>query len=101
MAKRYPTRELAHIEVYGRAESATVLMKNLSATGAYLEWEKSLLDFKVGDLIRMRIHLNSLNRSHSISAEIRWISENPEDQKGVGVQFIRSDEVISKLISRL
>ncbi len=101
MAKRYQTNETASIEVYGRAAGATVSVVNLSATGAYLEWDRPQVDFNVGDLIRMRIDLSQVGKNHVINAEVKWVSKGKDPVQGVGVHFIKSDEVIHKLMARI
>ena len=93
--ERYLTKEYASIEVYGRAESNIANLKNLSKSGAMIEWTTKGLELKKGDLIRMTVVLKALNRRHAVSAEVVWATGNRS-----GLQFIRDEEVIEKIMAR-
>ena len=92
VAKRFVTKELAHIEVYGKAGKVLTKMGNLSATGAFFEILSPNYNLKMGDLARVTVNLRSLNRVHVVDCEVVWA-------KGlsVGVQFLKREELQDKL----
>jgi len=94
-AQRYPTKEKASIEVYGRSGQAIVSVKDLSSTGACLEWQHESFEINQGDLIRMTVILRTLNRKHFVNAEVIW-----KQGKRSGVSFIPSNQVLDRLLER-
>jgi hypothetical protein len=94
-AIRYATRERASIEIYGRSGNFIAQLKNVSVTGACLEWAEEDIRLEKGDLVRMTVVLRALNRRHNINAEVVW-----RDGKATGLNFIRSNEVIEKMMER-
>lgn len=94
-AVRYQTKEKASLEIYGRSGNITGQLKNLSVTGACLEWSQEEVNLEKGDLVRMTVVLMSLNRRHDVNAEVVWV-----DGKTTGLNFIKSDEVLEKMMER-
>lgn len=94
-ATRYTTKEKASIEVYGRSGNFIADLKNLSVTGAMLEWNHSDVNLQKGDLVRMTVVLRALNRRHNLNAEVVWTEGNK-----TGVNFIKSSEVLDKIIDK-
>lgn len=94
-AKRFATHETAHIEIYGNIGILKVVVKNLSATGAFLEVSHGSFIPQKGDLLNMTIQLLSLRRTHNVSAEVVW-SQN----KGLGVCFINKEQVLERMMAK-
>lgn len=94
-AVRRPTKEIASVEVYGQRGQMIMSLKNMSASGACLEWKHTDVEVKAGDLIRMTVVLKSLNRKHYVNAEVVWTKGNRS-----GVSFIPSEKILEKLIER-
>lgn len=94
-ATRYTTKEKASVEVYGRSGNIIVQLRNLSVTGACLEWTQDDVSLNKGDLVRMTVVLKALNRRHNLNAEVVW-----RDGKKTGVNFIKSEEVLEKMIEK-
>jgi hypothetical protein len=94
-ATRYSTKEKASIEVYGRNGNFIADLKNLSVTGAMLEWNHSDVNLQKGDLVRMTVVLRALNRRHNLNAEVVWTEGNK-----TGVSFIKSSEVLDKMMDK-
>ncbi len=67
-AKRYKTKETAHIEVYGHIGVLVAQLKNLSQTGAFLEVSQGDYVPKKGDLLNLTVILSSLHRTHNLAA---------------------------------
>lgn len=95
VAQRYPTSEIAHIEIYGRMGKAVARMKNLSATGAFLELQNGGYVPRPGDLLRATVHLASVGRSRSVDAEVVW-----NDGLGFGVSFLKKPELLERMFQR-
>ncbi len=81
-ATRYMTREKASIEIYGRSGNLIAQVKNLSVTGACLEWSQEDVNLQKGDLVRLTVSLKALNRRHNINGEVMW-----RDGKQSGINF--------------
>lgn len=94
-ATRYPTKEKASIEIYGRNGNFIAELRNLSVTGALLEWSQSEVSVQKGDLVRMTVVLRALNRRHNLNAEVVWTEGNK-----TGVNFIKSSEVLEKMMEK-
>ncbi len=94
-ATRYMTREKASIEIYGRSGNLIAQVKNLSVTGACLEWSQEDVNLQKGDLVRLTVSLKALNRRHNINGEVMW-----RDGKQSGINFITSDDVLDKMMER-
>lgn len=96
VARRFVTQELAHIEVYGKNGRIMTKMSNLSMTGAFFEVISPNFSVKKGDIARVTVNLKSLNRTHMVDCEVVW-----SKGLGVGVQFLKRDELQEKLTSIL
>lgn len=94
-AERYLTREKAEVEVYGRSGQIVAHLRNLSKTGACLEWFENSTEVNKGDLIRMTVNLKNIGRSHQVNAEVVWREGNKS-----GVNFIKSEEVLDRLMAQ-
>lgn len=94
-ATRYMTREKASIEIYGKSGNLIAQLKNLSITGACLEWSQEDVSLQKGDLVRLTVNLKALNRRHNINGEVVW-----RDGKQSGINFITSDDVLDKMMEK-
>lgn len=94
-AQRYTTKERAAVEVYGRNGQIICSVRNLSASGACLEWQHDDVELRQGDLVRLTVVLRSLNRRHYVNAEVVW-----RDGKRSGVSFIPSNQVLDRLLEK-
>jgi hypothetical protein len=94
-AERYPTKEKAAIEIYGRTGALIATIKDLSKTGACLIWESTDTTLNKGDLLRLTVVLRALRREHRLNAEVVWI-----EGKRTGVQFLNSRELLDKMLIR-
>lgn len=94
-ADRYPTKEKASIEIYGRAGTTIAHLKNLSQTGACLHYEDPEFMLSEGDLIRLTVVLKSIGRKHRVNAEVVWKSGSES-----GIQFISQDQLLDKIVTK-
>lgn len=95
-SKRFNTKEMAQVEVYGRMGKVFCKMSNLSASGAFLEIINSNYMPRSGDLVRMTILLRQINKTHVIDAEIIW-----SRGLGLGINFLKKSDLVEKLSGRL
>ncbi|RYZ86017.1 MAG: PilZ domain-containing protein [Proteobacteria bacterium] len=93
--ERHLTSERAYVEIYGRMGTLIAELKNLSATGAFLEIVQGDYIPNKGDLIRVTVPLASLGRTHSVNAEIIW-----GKSLSVGICFLNRQETMTKMLSR-
>lgn len=94
-ATRYLTKEKASVEIYGRNGNLIAQLKNLSVTGACLEWAQEGVKLEKGDLVRLTVNLKALNRSHNLNGEVVW-----RNGKKSGINFISSDDLLDKMMER-
>lgn len=94
-AKRYPTKEVAQLEVYGHIGTLVANIRNLSASGAFLEVSEGDYVPKKGDLLSMTVRLSTLQREHNVSAEVVW-----SKGLGLGVCFINKGEVLERMMAK-
>lgn len=95
-SQRFTTNEYTSIEVYGKNAHLEATLKNLSATGAFLECtNQHAVTILPGDLICMTIHLSQIKKQHRVSAEVVWHNET-----GTGVTFLLPEELFEKFRER-
>ena len=94
-AQRYFTREKASVEIYGRSGNSIAFVRDVSVTGACLEWAQDQIELKEGDLDRLTIILKAVNRKHNLNGEVIW-----KQGKRSGINFIKSEEVLERLVDR-
>jgi hypothetical protein len=93
-SKRYDTKEIAHIEVYGRHHGKMVAkLKNVSSSGAFFELAQSEYVPRRGDMLCVTVHLSSLKKSHVLHAQVIW-----GRGLGFGAQFIPKEELVTKML---
>ncbi len=92
---RFFTKEKAQLEIYGKSGTVIADMKNLSVSGACLEWTQEDVNLIKGDLVRVTVYLKALNRKHNLSGEVIW-----RDGKKTGITFIRPDQVLDRMVDR-
>lgn len=94
-SKRYTTKEKASIEIYGRGGNIIANLRNLSLTGACLDWTQENVPLQKGDLVRVTVVLKAIGRRHNLSAEVVWREGNTS-----GVAFIKSGEVLERIMEK-
>ncbi len=95
-AQRFPTNENASVEVYGRLGTYRTTLRNLSASGACLEWMSTQLPVDKGDLLRIMIDLKSVGKVRHVSAEVVWNHEGK-----TGINFLSPDKVLEKMLEKV
>jgi len=95
VSPRFRTKERATVEIYGRNGHMIVSVRDLSATGACLEWQHEDYEIREGDLVRVTVVLKSLGRKHHVNGEVMW-----RDGNRSGISFIPSNQVLDRLIEK-
>lgn len=102
MHRRFKTQQNAVLETYLSGEVLTSQMFNLSVGGAYIEFNgKPRLG--VGELVRLKVHLDDLSREHCVNARIVWTSRKGLNGggSGIGVRFIKGDDIYRQLMDKV
>lgn len=93
-AERYETKEIAHIEVYGRHHGKMVArLRNISASGAFFELSQCEYVPRRGDMLCVTVHLSTLKKSRVVHAQVVW-----GRGLGFGAQFIAKDDLVAKML---
>lgn len=100
--KRFPTQQSAVLETFMSGESLPSQIYNLSVGGAYCEFfGKS--NVSVGDLVKLKVQLDDLDRLHVINAKIVWITRNGNRTggPGAGMRFVKYDDIYRQLMEKV
>lgn len=91
--RRYRTQQPALIESILSNEKMESKMYNLSVGGAYFELPRKP-ELRVGDLMRVKIPLQDVNRHHQINGRVVWATHKGHSGGGfgIGVRFMKSAE---------
>jgi hypothetical protein len=97
---RYETLIKAQISVVGRS-SAEMTIRNLSISGAYVEYEGSDVALTPGDPITIKMS-SSENKSYQFNANVVWARPMKSGQGlCMGVSFINKNDELNKLLAKL
>jgi len=94
-AQRYRTKEDAQISIYGKSGTVVAAIKNLSKTGACIEWSGVDASIVKGALVRITVHLKDVRKHHQVSAEVVWRAGNRS-----GINFISTGALFEKISGR-
>ncbi len=94
--ERFRTYAKVRCHKYGSGYGAMMVLKNISKSGARLNLVTSASQFLKGDILRLVVELDTVNRNHVVNAEVVWSKEG-----ALGVSFLSSKhEIMTKLLSR-
>lgn len=93
--KRYNAHAKVRCQKYGNSNDSLMMLENISKTGARLNLVSPMTDFTKGDILRLEIDLDSIQRVRVVNAEVIWSNAG-----AVGVSFVQPDKVYSKLLQR-
>lgn len=97
--RRYRTEQVTKLQSYLKDDASDGVIYNLSKGGAYLEG-RYLINFKVGELVKVHVKLNEVDRSYAVPARVIW-SKAKKDTAGLGLEFVRNDEVYKYLLNSM
>ncbi len=92
-AERFLTKEKATMQLIGKMGTVNADLRNLSRTGACLEWATEEFSVKEGDLINVTVKLMSVNRRYEMNAQVIWKSG-----RKTGVQFMTPNMVLERMM---
>lgn len=93
--KRFQTYARVRCQKYGSGSGALMILKNVYRSGARLNLITAAADFLKGDILRLVVELDAVNRKRVVNAEVVW------SQGGsLGVFFLSPEKVITKLLNR-
>lgn len=95
VAERYLTKEKATMQLIGKLGVVNASLKNLSRTGACLEWAAEGFSVKEGDLINVTVKLLEVNRRYEMNAQVIW-----KNGKRTGVQFMTPNMVLERMMMK-
>lgn len=94
-AERFQTTEKATMQVIGKLGFVNADLKNISRTGACLEWNSDSFYLAKGDLVNLTIQLLSMNRKYNMNAQVVW-----RVGKRTGVQFMTTEMVMEQMMRK-
>lgn len=101
MHRRFHTQQKAVLETYISGDVIPSQMFNLSVGGAYFEFDGKMR-VAVGDLVRLKVNLYDVSREHSVNARVVWTTRKGiQGGVGVGVRFIKGDDIYRHLMDKV
>jgi len=99
--RRYYTNQFAAVEKSNTGEKIDGHIFNLSRGGAYFECDRGRV--RPGDMVRVNIPLDKLQRQYHVDAEVVWYSPatGARVKAAAGLRFVNSSAVYRDLLSRL
>jgi Tfp pilus assembly protein PilZ len=100
--RRYKTNIEATLETFITGEKINTHMFNLSRGGAYFELPKKP-SVNVGDLLRLKVHLQEFERDHNIHGRVVWTTHkgHAAGGYGVGVKFMKTNDIYRNLLDKV
>ena len=99
--RRFRTLQNTKLQSYMKDDAADGVIHNLSRGGAYIEGG-SLAHFRVGELVKLHVNLNEMDKNYAVPARVVWLNEiKDKTQTGVGLEFVRNDEVYKFLLNSM
>lgn len=100
--RRYRTNISATLETFISGDKFITHMFNLSRGGAYFELPKKP-NVGIGDLLRLKVHLNDMERDHNVHGRVIWTTHkgHAAGGYGLGIKFMKSTDIYRKLLDRV
>lgn len=100
--RRYRTNISATLETFISGEKFETHMFNLSRGGAYFELTQRPM-VNVGDLLRLRVSLNAVEKQHHIHGRIVWTTHkgHAAGGYGLGMKFMKSTDIYRNLLDKV
>lgn len=100
--ERYKTETSSIVEFPLTGDELGSTLFNLSKTGAYMEFTEKP-PVSVGDVVRVRVQLDQLNKDHHIPAKVVWFSRRGQTRGGfgVGLQFVPQEDYYRHMLARM
>ena len=98
--RRFYTNQKAKMYSFSESQEYSGKLYNLSRGGAYIESDD--VTFSKGDLLRVNVPLQDVQRHYDLDARVVWTTECGEwaGKKGVGVEFVKGSDIYRNLLSK-
>lgn len=90
--KRYATSQDAELEVESTGGRMVTRVRNLSKSGAYLEF-MTPSSLKIGEFVRVKLELKDLQRVYTFPAKVVWSNRHGNRGLGIGIEFTGRGDV--------
>ncbi len=100
--RRYRTNISATLETFISGDKFITHMFNLSRGGAYFELPQKP-SVGIGDLLRLKVHLNDMEREHNVHGRVIWTTHrgHAAGGYGLGIKFMKSTDIYRKLLDHV
>jgi Tfp pilus assembly protein PilZ len=100
--RRFNTNFEATLQTFVSGDQFATRMFNLSRGGAYFELPKKP-GVTIGDLLRVKVHLSEMSKERQLHGRVVWMTHKGHSAGGygMGVKFIKSDDVYSNLLEKV
>ena len=100
--RRYRTNLAATLETFISGDRFETHMFNLSRGGAYFELQKKPA-VAIGDLLRLKVHLQDMEREHHIHGRVVWTTHkgHAAGGYGLGVKFMKTTDIYRNLLDKV
>lgn len=96
---RFGTQEKAYLSLYPNGEPTEVEVKDLSKGGACFVAPIGV-GFRVGDVIKVRLYLDDVERNHNFFGQVMWMDLITDEGKYyIGVKFMSESQIFKSLLS--
>lgn len=100
--ERYKTETTSVVEFPLTGDELGSTLFNLSMTGAYMEFTEKP-PVSIGDVVRVRVQLDQLNKDHQLPAKVVWFSRRGQTRGGfgVGLQFMPEEDYYRQMLAKM
>lgn len=101
--RRYRTQIKAKMETFINGESFETYLFNLSKGGAYCEFAGASNILGIGDLVRLKVNLEDVQRDYNLTARVVWTTRKGSYSggHGAGLRFVKNNEVYRHLLEKV
>jgi hypothetical protein len=96
--ERFSVKQFATLESYNSDFKVETVVTNISKSGMRITGELSGL--QTGDLLRLHMQFEEINKERQMSAKIVWIKIEGDKMSEAGLQFVSQKDVYRYLLER-
>lgn len=89
--QRFDVREQATLEAYSSDFRIQTVINNISRSGVRIEGD--LKGLKQGDLLRLHLNLDKINKERTMSARVVWMEKAHDNKEQAGLEFVSQKAV--------
>ena len=95
--QRFNVRECATLEAYSSDFKVETIINNISRSG--LRIEGNLEGLRQGDLLRLHINFDKINKERTMSARVVWMQKDNDNKEQAGLEFVSQKAVYKYLLN--